>query len=162
MKKALWIMLGFCLCNVQALWAQNEGRAGGHQVPALVTSAFNTKYPNMKVTDWDWERDKGLYEAEFKMDGKEWEAYFTPEGAWEETETEIHKNQLPAPVNKSLTAGPYSNWSMDDYTEMDTPEKGKLYRVKAKDGNKKMYLTFDANGNMLETKDVAAMKKKKY
>lgn len=161
MKKTLLFTLGLCLCFMQTLLAQNEGKAGDMTVPSMVVSAFNTKYPNMKVTDWDWEEDKGMFEAEFKMGGRDWEAYFSPEGAWEKTKASISKAQLPAAVSKAMTSGEYNTWKMDDFMEMDTPDKGKLYKMEAEKGKERMYLKFDASGKMVESKTKEAKKMQK-
>jgi hypothetical protein len=106
----------------------------------------------MKVTDWDWEEDKDAYEAEFKMNGRENEAYFSPDGAWLKTKTDIKHEQLPTAVRNALASGEYSAWHMSDYAEIDTPD-GKRYKIRARKGVDFVYLKYDANGTLLERKD---------
>ena len=141
------LTFGFCFLAVQLVLAQSE-----KDIPVAVKNAFNAKYPNMKVTDWDWEEDKDAYEAEFKMNGRENEAYFSPDGAWLKTKTDIKHEQLPTAVRNALASGEYSAWHMSDYAEMDTPE-GKRYKVRARKGVDFVYLKYDANGTLLERKD---------
>ena len=156
MRKAILLTLSLCLFSGQLLFAQSE-----KNVPAVVTAAFQEKYPNMTVTDWDWEDDKNAYEAEFKMDGKEMEAFFSESGEWLKTKAELDKNQVPAAVSKAYSSGEDANWSKSNYMEMDTPDKGKLYKVKAEKGNAEHYLKYDANGKLVEKMDKAEKKKMK-
>jgi hypothetical protein len=53
-------------------------------VPAAVLSAFHTKYPNALNTKWEAEKNDGhlVFEAEFKLDGKNKEVYFKPDGTF--------------------------------------------------------------------------------
>jgi hypothetical protein len=53
-------------------------------VPTAVLSAFRTKYPNALNTEWEAEKKDGrlAFEAEFKLDGKNKEAYFQPDGTF--------------------------------------------------------------------------------
>jgi hypothetical protein len=56
----------------------------GDDVPATVKDALKAKYPTAQVTKWEAEKMDGhlSYEAEFKVDGKEKEAYFKPDGTF--------------------------------------------------------------------------------
>lgn len=119
-------------------------------IPASVVGAIRSQYPNVVVTDWDWEDDLGMYEAEFKMNGREHEAYITPEGTWVRTKTKIKRDQMPAAVMNAIRSSEYGSWRMDDFVEMDTPDKGKLYKVEVEKGNQEFYLKYDANGNLVE------------
>jgi hypothetical protein len=51
-------------------------------VPPLVLTAFQAKYPVAKDVEWEAEKTEGrlAFEAEFKIDGKRKEAYFSPDG----------------------------------------------------------------------------------
>lgn len=150
MKRIIFLAEVFCLFAVLLVLAQNEAFAISKEVPAKVKDAFNAKYPNTKVIDWDWEEDKNMYEAEFKMDGREWEAYFAPDGAWEYTKTDITKSKLPAAVSSAVASGEYGSWNMEDFKEMDTPAYGKVYKMKVEKGREELFLMFDGNGKMVE------------
>jgi len=65
----------------------------GQSVPEKVKSAFAGKFPNASSVKWDKENDEE-WEAEFKMDGKEYSANFTVDGNWKETEYEIKKSEI--------------------------------------------------------------------
>jgi hypothetical protein len=51
-------------------------------VPNVVVSAFETKYPGAQVSEWEVEKSDGrlVFEAEFKLNGKRMEAEFKPDG----------------------------------------------------------------------------------
>ena len=159
MKKLLLLTLVFVWLAVPMARAQNDAR----KVPNAVLNAFNAKYPNMTVKDWDWEDDKDMWEAEFMMNGREYEAYFMPDGTWKKTKSELKKSQVPAAVNSALTTGDYSTWKAEDYYEMDSPETGRVYKAKVKKGDETYYLQYDASGKLVDRKskdEKKAMKKK--
>ena len=70
-------------------------------VPANVVTAFSQKFPAASKVEWGKENDKE-WEAEFKMDGKEYSANFDNSGAWTETEYEITTKEIPAAVRATL------------------------------------------------------------
>lgn len=53
-------------------------------VPQPVIASFQQKYPAAQNTEWEAEKVDGhlTFEAEFKLDGKEKEAYFKPDGTF--------------------------------------------------------------------------------
>lgn len=59
-----------------------KGNVPDSEVPAAVKTAFSTKYPG--ATDLEWEKEtensKTVYEAEFKFENKEREAFFDEAG----------------------------------------------------------------------------------
>jgi ABC-type transporter MlaC component len=95
MKKFIFLLA--MLVFAQVGFAQKVKSA---QVPQAVKTAFAKKFPAIKAK---WEMEDGNYEAEFKNKEKvEMSAVFTAEGKWLETEQEIKKSALPAPVLKAL------------------------------------------------------------
>ena len=70
------------------LMACSEKKISASEVPASVTAAFNTKYPNATDVEWEQETKKAkvIYEAEFKFNGKEIEAEFDSTGNFIEEE----------------------------------------------------------------------------
>jgi hypothetical protein len=53
-------------------------------VPAPVLSGFQSKYPDAKDVSWEAEKEDGhlVFEAEWKVNGKEKEAVFKPDGTF--------------------------------------------------------------------------------
>ena len=52
------------------------------EVPKTVLEAFRTKYPNVSVTEWEAEKEDGVFffSAEFESDGKEMDIHISPDG----------------------------------------------------------------------------------
>ncbi|WP_336518532.1 PepSY domain-containing protein [Pollutibacter soli] len=62
----------------------DEKKISASDVPSAVVSAFNQKYPGASDVKWQIEKenDKQIYEAEFKMDGKQIDAEFDADGTF--------------------------------------------------------------------------------
>lgn len=63
------------------------------EVPPAVRSAFASRYPSATEPQWSKEKEHGkvVYEAEWKSDGKEFEASFDSEGNFIEISQEKGK-----------------------------------------------------------------------
>jgi len=112
-------------------------------VPANVTSAFTKKFPNASKVKWGKESDKE-WEAEFKMDGKEYSANFDLAGEWVETEYEIAAAELPAVV-KSAIEKESAGLKIGEAAVSETKD-GKEYEVTAGKGKSAMAFVVDSNG----------------
>jgi uncharacterized membrane protein YkoI len=150
MKNAVLLIFGWCLFMGNWAFAQVADKKPEPVVPEVVKKALKTKYPAATVTDWDWKADKNAYKADLRMDGKEMDASFSPEGKWLKTKTKISAKQLPPAVTKAVTGGEYKSWILSDFAEIETPDKGKMYKVEVKSGAEQYDLKYDANGNLLE------------
>lgn len=74
---ALLICVFFTACST-------EFKIVSSDVPQSVIASFQQKYPSARNTEWEAEKVDGhlTFEAEFKLDGKEKEAYFKPDGTF--------------------------------------------------------------------------------
>ena len=72
---AFAIFLGSCA---------SEFKIAGEDVPPAVLAAFNSKYPGAQNVEWEAEKTDGhlAFEAEFKLNGAEKEAYFKTDGTF--------------------------------------------------------------------------------
>lgn len=150
MKKSIFFTLFITLLAIN--WSL---ALGDKDVPAAVTSTFNSKYPGMKVSDWDYKSDQNAYVAQFNMSGRKKYAWFSTDGTWIGTNSELKVEDLPPAVFKSLTSGEYKDWTFGDYRETDSPE-GLRIKVKAKYGNKEHHLTYNEAGMLLNKVDAKA------
>jgi len=76
----LIVALSFASC-------ESEKHIDATQVPQIVKDAFAKKYPQAKDVEWIQEgKSKVIYEAEFKIDGKEITAEFSEFGEFLEEE----------------------------------------------------------------------------
>jgi hypothetical protein len=65
------------------------------KIPTAVKAAFAKQFVGATAK---WEKEKGEYEAGFKMDGKEMSALFSADGKMMESEVSIKPEVLPAKV----------------------------------------------------------------
>jgi hypothetical protein len=81
MKSAISLItiLSLILCG-----CCSEFKIVSSDVPASVVSAFQVKYPSATDVEWEAEKTDGhlAFEAEFKVNGKNKEAYFRPDGTF--------------------------------------------------------------------------------
>lgn len=109
-------MLGFVLILSQACAQTNA--------PTEVTTAFSQKFPTAKKVKWDKENETE-WEAEFKMNGKEFSANFTSEGIWKETENEISQAEIPLAVKQTLESE-FAGYKIEE-SEISETAAGKVY-----------------------------------
>lgn len=105
----------------------NDGDVATQNVPEAVLRTFYNLYP--KAIHIEWERENGMYEAEFILDNKGYDALFQEDGTWIRTETEINLRvtPLPQPVIQYIDAN-YTTWTIDEVSLIDSPQ-GEYYRI---------------------------------
>ncbi len=91
MKKYILIVAVFA-ANGFCATAQKLATA---KVPASVKNAFAKQFPTATAK---WEKEKGDYEAGFKMNGKEMSALFSVDGKMTESEVSIKPTDLTASI----------------------------------------------------------------
>lgn len=121
-------------------------------VPSSVSSAFDKKFPGMNNQDVDWDKEGGNFQAEFEMEGKEYEVLFDNQGSWLSTEIEkINASELPESISKQLNTGEYSTWEIDDIMVKENPEET-IYEIEVEKGMKDHNLYFDKSGKQVKKK----------
>ncbi|GET28944.1 PepSY-like domain-containing protein [Prolixibacter sp. SD074] len=111
-------------------------------LPNAVADAFSQKFPNAQKVRWNQE-EANEWEAEFYLNGVETSASFSPVGNWMETETEISKNSLPAPVKNTLTQQ-FAGYKTGEVAIIDLPTfSGYEIELKKKDQAIEVQLTKD-------------------
>jgi hypothetical protein len=118
--------------------------------PKVVSDAFTAKFPKAKSVKWEKENDKE-WEAEFKLDGKEFSANFLNNGEWIETEHEIKKSELPEAVTASIKAN-FADHKIDE-AEKSEKKEGTFYEVILEKGDHEMEVVFDATGKVISKKE---------
>lgn len=117
-------------------------------VPAAVQAAFNQRYPNASVKEW--EKENGLIKADFWNGAQESEAWFLPDGTWVRTETDIPAATLPQAVLDYVAAN-YAGFRVDDAEYVETPE-GDFYELELeKNGVPDVRLQIRADGMLRAT-----------
>jgi len=115
--------------------------------PVAVKNVFSQKFAKAIDVKWDME-GKTEWEAEFKLDGKEYSANFDLKGTWLETEYKITENEIPAAI-KTVIVKDYASSKIKAAEVSDTP-KGKVVEVTFTKGIKNEEICFDVNGKVVK------------
>lgn len=113
-------------------------------VPVELTDSLSKKYP--QATRVEWENDRGYYIADFYENGWERTAWFTPEGIWQLTETEIRFTDLPDAVQTAFRASAYATWEIEDVDMVERLEMEIVYVIEVEQYSQEMYLYYAADG----------------
>jgi len=140
--KKLVLFIGIIAMAGMMAFGQSETK-----VPAKVKAAFSQKFPNATKVKWEKENEKE-WEAEFKMDGKEYSANFDNSGAWMETEYEISADALPETV-KACLEKQFEGYKVEEAEVAESPE-GTVYEMEIEKGKSEMEVSISATGKVLE------------
>ena len=119
-------------------------------VPAKVKTAFSQKFPNATKVEWGRENAKE-WEAEFKMDGKNYSANYDNNGNWMETEYRVSENELPSAVKSTLSSKYASSKIL--VAEISETKDGKVYEVLLKTNGEKSEVVLTTDGKVLKQKE---------
>lgn len=118
------------------------------KVSAELQNAFNAKYPNMTPTGW--ESKQGYYVADFR-DGKyEAEAWFSADGTWQMTETDVPYSSLPAAVRNAFEAGDYAAWRVEDVDKVERRDAETVYVIEVESGEQEVDLYYTEDGILVK------------
>ena len=95
-------------------------------VPVAAVSAVKGAWPRAGFIEWDASGSGKLYEAEFKINGFEFDVKVTPEGKIVRVKEEIAVSSLPEPV-RAAALKPYPGVRI---READKVTQGELIRYK--------------------------------
>ena len=94
-----------------------------------VTSAFEQRYPNASRVEWDREY-AGYYVADFRENGVEKEAWFSYDGTWVMTETDLLPANLPEVIRTALNKTEYTEangWWIEDVDKLERLDMETIY-----------------------------------
>jgi len=129
------IILGF---NVYSLFVS--------PVPDAVKNAFEKKFSISNDVTWS-KQDSAHYEAQFSMHGIDTQAYFTSNGKWLETQTEIALFQLPKKVIESITKR-YPDCSIVDAEKIEEADNKVFYETEIMSPRTNKQLEFKNDGTV--------------
>ncbi len=141
----------FLLIAIAAIFSISACAQSGKSVPAKVKTAFHQKFPKAKKVEWGRENTKE-WEAEFKMNGKDYSANYDNKGNWLETEFEIKMPDIPAAVKTTLS-NEFSGFKVKE-PELSETKKSEVYEFELKKGETHMDVAIAPNGKVVtkETK----------
>lgn len=138
-KQSIAALMLIAACSVKA-----------QDVPQKVKDAFSKKFPSAQKVKWNKEKNDE-WEAEFKMNGKEYSANFTSNGEWKETESEIKVSELPAPVKKTLETE-FAGYKIEEAELAETPQ-GTFYEVEVEKDKKEFEVALSKDGKVIKKEE---------
>jgi hypothetical protein len=123
----------------------------GKDVPAKIKTAFSEKFSNATNVKWSSESEKE-WEAEFKVDGKEYSANFDINANWIETEYEISENEIPGAVKTTLEKE-FAGYKIGESVLSETAD-GKVYEIELTKDREKTEAAIDMNGKVVKKEQV--------
>lgn len=130
-----------------AVMILSQACAQQKEAPTKVKNSFTQKFPNAKKVKWDKE-NATEWEAEFKMNGKEYSANFNSDGTWKETEYKIKKSEIPAVVKQTLNSQ-FAGYDIEKVEVSKKPE-GLVYELKLEKDDTDMEVAISSNGKVLK------------
>lgn len=118
------------------------------KVPVELQNAFSSKYPS--VTNVKWESKSGYYVADFR-DGYEASAWFTPDGNWHMTETDIPYTALPSLVKTTFETSEYASWKKDDVDKLERQGVETVYVIEVEKQNQEIDLYYSEEGVLIKS-----------
>lgn len=120
-------------------------------VPAGIASAFTQKFPKASKVEWGKETETE-WEAEFKMDGREYSANYDNSGTWMETEYEITAKEVPTVVKTTLDKE-FSGYKIEESAISETKD-GKVFEFVLEKDKTGMEASISPDGKVLSKKEV--------
>lgn len=114
----------------------------------IYLQAFQQKYPQASPVEWE---DKHGYKvADFRLDGKEAEAWFDKSAKWLMTETDLRPADLPAAVKAAFDATEYASWHIDDIDRVEKENATTIYVIEVEKEKQEYDLYFSEDGTFLK------------
>ena len=148
MRKLLILLAAASICS--AAYAGPVMDDDIAKAPKKVEKAFQKMYPGAKDIEWELKRD--IYAVDFKIDGKDVEAYFNAEGTWLRSKEDVNASSVPAAVKKAVKEA-YPDFKIEDYDLVKDARGNVFYSVEiekeSKDGDTELTVRVLANGKIL-------------
>ena len=100
------------------------------KIPADVTDAFKTKYPD--ATNVEWKDNLSSFRASFIRKGDSYTASFNNKGEWLETEEKIEQDDLPKDVKKGFSKSRFADREVTEVVKIEKKEGETQYRLLTK------------------------------
>ena len=148
MRKLLILLAAASICS--AAYAGPVMDDDIAKAPKKVEKAFQKMYPGAKHIEWELKPD--IYAVDFKIDGKDVEAYFNAEGTWLRSKEDVNASSVPAAVKKAVKEA-YPDFKIEDYDLVKDARGNEFYSVEiekeSRDGDTELTVRVLANGKIL-------------
>lgn len=147
MKSVLkWMLMMLLSVMTFASCESNDDNDDNVTVSEAIRTAFSAKYPSVNP---HWENDHGYFKAEFRLEGREAEAWFDQSGVWQRTEVDYKSADLPQVV-KDYINKQYAGYRIDDADFVQTKDGQEYFDIELEKGEADVYLKIDAQGNIIK------------
>jgi len=137
----------FLVFTLAAMFSLNACCQDAKEVPAAVRTAFSEKFPDASKVKWSME-NKTEWEAEFKINDKEYSANYDVNGTWMETEYEIAESEIPAAVKATLD-NEFNTYKVEE-SELSETANGKVYEFELTKGKEEIEVAINADGTVVK------------
>jgi len=138
-------------------------------VPTNIQTSFTTQYPGATDVVWgpydeaivpiDWDLTDWTvltpkdYQVNYTLNGNQYYSWYDANGNWIGTSYYItnYNNGLPAAVNNTITSK-FSGYTIDKASLVTWKDRS-AYDIKLKNGDNKMKVLIDTNGDILKQRD---------
>ncbi len=130
--KMYFALLAMGMIGLQSCSNDDDDDLPSSQVPEAIRNAFDSSFSNTANLSWETKTvSKGqYYKAEFTTmsdHGYKTEAWYTADGTWYMTETEMPYNAIPQAVKTSFESSEYASWKRDN--EVDRIERNAVKEI---------------------------------
>ncbi len=137
----------FLVIAIGAMFSLLACAQSKNEVPANIKTAFAGKFADAKNVKWSKENDEE-WEAEFKLDGKEYSANFDTDGNWLETEYEINESDIPESVRTSIN-NEFAGFKIKE-SEISETKDGKFYEFELNKDGDRFEVSVDLTGKIVK------------
>lgn len=116
----------------------------------LIIAAFNAKYPT--ASNVEWETQNSYLTADFIDSQLSHTAWFSSNGQWHMTETELNRlDLLPEKVLTAFRNSEYATWTTDDIDRLERLDAEALYVIEVKKEHQEYDLYYSPDGILIKT-----------
>ncbi len=121
------------------------------KLPASVAASFKSKYPTAGKVNWQL-ANANEYRANFVMKKTLRSAYFSADGPWRQTETQLKTIELPKMIRQSVSKQ-FIGYAIKRALKIEKREGAAVYEVLIKKGTKSYSVTYAVTGEMLHKRE---------
>jgi hypothetical protein len=98
----------------------------------------------------EWEKKGAYWAADFWHNNREMEAWFTMDGQWYQTESDLAFSELPEMVRTAFQSGDFKDWRVDDVDMFEHRDNGTFYVLDIERGNQDYHLLYSPDGALMQ------------
>lgn len=123
-------------------------------VPAAVTSAFQTKYPDVKQVTWL--KDQDGYAARFYDREEPCTVRYNSRGEWLDETKKLNFGDLRSNVRNAFSQSKFASWRAHEVSQIQAKNKETQYRILIRNTDRQSkYIYYDTKGQL--TKEAQTM-----